>query len=136
MPTDISVSATTRRAPSRPWLAGPHGTDLPKHAVIDFALFTHANFTTNKVIPNGTLIGIVTATGKAGPYDPAASDGRNTAVGFLFNDQDLPADTSKVLTDAILVHCGVRVSGLPFKSGPGSLDAAARTALKHIVFYG
>lgn len=137
MPTDISVSAqTVRRAPSRPWLAGPHGTDLPDHVVYDFTTFTHANFTTNKLIPNGTVLGRITASGKYGPYDPAASDGRQTAARFAFNDTSIPADTAKIVTDAALSHCGVRVAGLPIKTGPGSLDTAARTALKLVVFYG
>lgn len=137
MPTDISVSGTTtRRAPSRPWLAGPHGTDLPKHAVYDFTLFNHANFTTGGLIPNGTILGIVTATGKAGPYDDTATDGRQTAAGPAVNDTSIPANTAAVVTDAYLPHCGIRVAGLPLKSGPGSLDAAGRADLKNVIFYG
>lgn len=137
MPTDISVSTdTVRRASGRPWLAGPHGTDLPIHVTFDFTKFTHANFTTKGEIPNGCVLGIVTATGKYGPYEPGATDGRQTAAALAFNDNTIPANTSAVITDAALVHCGVRVAGLPIKTGPGALDANARTALKNVVFYG
>lgn len=138
MPTDISVSsATVRRAPSRMWLGSPQGTEEPKHAVLDFTLFTHANFTTTGTIANGCVIGQVTATGKYGPYDPAATDGRQTAAGFVFNDNPIPVNAATaVVTDAFLERCSVRVSGLPYKSGPGALDAAARKALTHVVFYG
>ena len=137
MPTDISVSAATvRRAPGRPWLAGPHGTDLPIHVVYDFTTFTHANFTTKGEIPNGTVLGKITASGKYGPYDPGATDGRQAAAAVAFNDNTIPVNTAAVVTDAALVHCGVRVASLPIKTGPGSLDANARTALKSVVFYG
>ena len=137
MPTDISVSTDTlRRGTSRAWLAGPHGADLPKHAVYDFNLFAHANFTALGYIPNGTLLGVVTATGKVGPYSDAATDGRQTAIGWAFNDTTIPADKAKVVTDAYLPHCGVHVSGLPFKTGDGALDANARTDLDDCVFYG
>lgn len=137
MPTDISVSAATvRRAPGRPWLAGPHGTDLPVHVVLDFATFTHANFTAKGEIPNGTILGKITASGKFGPYEPGATDGRQAAAAVAFNDNTIPANTATVVTDAALVHCGVRVASLPIKTGPGSLDANARTALRSVVFYG
>ena len=137
MPTDITVSAETkRRAPSRRWLAGPHGVDLPKHGVYDFSLFTHANFTTDGLIPSGTLLGVVTTGGKVGPYDSGASDGRQVAAGVAFNDTSIPSNPATVVTDAYLPHCGVRVSALPLTTGPGALSVAARGDLSNIVFYG
>ena len=85
MPTDISVTSTTsRRAPGRLWLGSPHGTDAPIHVTFDFATFTHANFTATGQIQNGCLLGKITASGKYGPYDDAATDGRQTLSGFLF----------------------------------------------------
>lgn len=137
MPTDISVTSRSRRAPSRMWLASPQGTEEPKHAVLDFTKFNHANFTATGDIRNGCVLGLITATGKYGPYEPGATDGRQKAAGFVFNDNAIPADAANaVVTDAFLERCSVRVSGLPYKTGPGSLDAAARTALTHAVFYG
>lgn len=135
--TDITV--TNRGsvfAPSRAWLAEKHGTDLPKHVTYDFTTFTHANFTTDKMIPSGTILGVITATGKYGPYDSSAADGRQTAARIEMNWVPIPEDKTKVITGAALEHCGVRVPALPLKTGPGSLDAKARTDLKHVVFYG
>ena len=137
MPTDISVTSTTsRRAPGRLWLGSPHGVDAPIHVTFDFATFTHANFTATGQIQNGCLLGKITASGKYGPYDPDATDGRQAAAAVALNDNTIPANTAAVVTDAALVHCGVRVASLPIKTGPGSLDANARTDLKSVVFYG
>lgn len=131
--TDISVSATTRRrAPSRLWLAGEHGADAPLHVPYDFTTFSHENFSAG-YIPNGTILGKITASKLFGPYDPAATDGRETAAAIAFNDDLIPDDKTRVVTGAAVRHCGVVVSGLPFKSGPGSLDAAARAALAGVI---
>lgn len=43
-------------------------------------------FTAGTVIPSGTHIGRVTATGLHGRYAPAATDGTETSVGLLVND--------------------------------------------------
>ena len=101
-----------------------------------FAGATRSSAVVNIKIPNGTVLGRITATGKYGPYDPGATDGRQAAAAVAFNDNAIPADSAKVVTDAALVHCGVRVASLPIKTGPGSLDANARTALRSVVFYG
>ena len=71
--------------------------------VLDFTTFTHANFTTKGEIPNGTILGKITASGKYGPYDPAATDGRQAAAAVAFNDNTIPANTAAVVTDAALV---------------------------------
>lgn len=42
----------------------------------------------NGVIKKGTVLGKVTATGKFVPYNPTATDGSQTAVCILDNDQD------------------------------------------------
>lgn len=80
----------------------------------------------NKVIPAGTVLGQITATGKFGIYNNTYTDGRETAVGFLLESINLRH--GDVIT-GLLQHGSVveaRVSGL---------DAAARTDLAgRIVF--
>ena len=50
---------------------------------LDLSKFTKATHYPDNYIPSGVPLGKVTATGKYGPYDNAASDGRETCVGFL-----------------------------------------------------
>jgi hypothetical protein len=71
-----------------------------------------------------------------GPYDNAATDGRQTAVGFLFNSVKVPnpANTAIDVADAIVVHCFVDPNKLPFTTGAGALDAAARADLPMVHF--
>lgn len=93
----------------------------------------------NGYIPSGTVIGKVTATGLFGPYDPNASDGRQTAYGFTFSDCRViryPGGTTaaKVGTGAVVYDAVVLQSKLPIQAGPGSLDSAAKTALAQIRF--
>lgn len=135
MPTDISVTSTTsRRAPGRLWLGSPHGVDAPIHVTFDFATFTHANFTATGQIQNGCLLGKITASEKYGPYDDTATDGRQTAVCALYDDQAIPTDTSRVITSAAVPHFQCITAGLPYKTGPGALDANARVDLRMVIF--
>jgi len=39
-------------------------------------------------LPTGTVLGKITASGKHGPWDPAALDGRANPVGVLFFQSD------------------------------------------------
>lgn len=89
----------------------------------------------NGYIPSGCAIGKVTATGRFGPYDNTASDGRETFYGLTFAPaQVVRANGSvaaKVGTGA-LVQGDVSLSKLPFQTGPGSLDAAGRAEVPTI----
>ncbi len=70
---------------SKAWLASPHGTEpnaMPS-ITVDTALFP-AGTKANGYIASGQLLGLVTATGLYGPYDAAATDGRQTLAGILF----------------------------------------------------
>ncbi len=130
MVTDISVrSLGTFGAEDRSWTIGEHGFDMSENAPLDFTKFTGANFT-DGYIKSGCVLGLVTATGKYGPYDDAASDGRQTAVGMLFNTVKIPANTATVTSDAILTHFLCRTARLPYATGLGALDANARTDLR------
>ena len=136
MVTEIGVHKTgERRSGKRRWLRGPHGTEpgTARNVAIDFTKFTGANFA-DGYIDNGCVLGIITATNKVGPYEPAATDGRQTARGVLFNDVKIPANTATVASDAMLVHFFCDAAQLPYQTGLGALDAAARTALRGVMF--
>ena len=134
MVTDISVRTVgSWGAEDRSWTIGEHGFDASLNAPLDFTKFTGANFT-DGYIKSGCVLGKITASGKYGAYEPAATDGRQTAVGMLLNTTKIPSNTATVASDAILVHFVCREQRLPYTSGLGALDANARTAIASRIF--
>ncbi|MNC76874.1 hypothetical protein D3C75_1286930 [compost metagenome] len=77
------------------------------------------------VLVKGTVIGKVTATGKFKAYSNAASDGTETAVCILDNDQDTTGGD---------VGASAWIAGIFDSSKLTGLDAAAKTDLKLCYF--
>ncbi|MFE2997995.1 head decoration protein [Nocardia sp. NPDC059246] len=130
--TSISVKQNpTFRGENRKWLIGLHGTDPSANpsVTLDVSKFTQATHYPDGFIASGMVLGQVTATKRYGPYDAAASDGRQIAVGFLFGT--LPVTGETKVGGALVKHGFVDAAQLPANNG---LDAAARTALKLIDF--
>lgn len=129
--TDISVESTTYLPADRPWLLweadGRVGSSPTDSGLINFALFTANTHYPNGYIPSGVVLGRVTSGGRLGPYDNGASDGRQTAVGFLYNATKVPADTARKVAVAV-VDCFAVVSESRLPSGHG-LDTAGKTEL-------
>lgn len=129
---------------NRSWLAEDHGTEVAPGVPIDLTLFSQSQHYANGFIPDGVVLGKVTATGKYGPYLSTAGDGRQTAAGISLNPIEvyqlgtLTGALNASVSVAMLVHAFVNVANLPFTSGNaalgGYLDAAARTALRNIMF--
>ena len=137
MSTDIGLQTTNYQVGDRRWLLSPHGTDYTPGVTLDVSKFTQGTHYPNGYIPSGTVVGRVTASGKVGPYDDAASDGTQTAVGILFADCRVVRQngtTAPSVGTGILVHGIVSAGKLPFQSGKGSIDAAGKTALALIRF--
>lgn len=142
--TSLFVETTrTWSAGRRDWLLGPHGTEpgTTPTVVVDVSAFTAGTHYASGYIPSGTVVGTINATTSGGtwtvgPYDNAASDGRQTAVGFLLNDVKVPdpATTTIDVASAILVHGFVDSSKLPFTSGAGAIDSAGRVDLAMVHF--
>lgn len=119
---DISVRKDTVLSENRSWLGSAHGTEATRTVTLDTAKFT-GNKVSNGSILSGLVLGRITATGLYGPYDNAATDGREVAAGFLFNTITVPAGTTKV--GAPLMEHGVVIEAkLPTGNG---LDTAAKT---------
>ena len=131
MATEITVRTGPWVTEDRSWTIGHHMTTT--NAPLDFSLFTGANFA-DGMIKSGCVLGRVTATGKHGPYEAGASDGRQTSVGHLVNTSKIPADVTVVATDAILAHGQVRQGRLPYESGLGALDDAAKADLPGVEY--
>jgi hypothetical protein len=97
------------------FLASQHGVD----ARIGITIAQGYNLTA------GTVLGKITASGKYGPYDPTATDGRQTAVGILMENADA---TNADVGANMLVH------GIFIASALTGLDATARGQLKGCIF--
>lgn len=134
MSTDISMQTTSYQVGDRSWLLAE--PDYKPNVTLDITKFTAATHFPNGYIPSGTVIGRITSSGLFGPYDPGASDGRETAYGLTYGDvravrQD-GSTAAKVGTGAVVYDAVVSKSKLPFQSGAGSIDSAAETALVQI----
>lgn len=134
--TDITVTTTQSHVEKRSWLLSSHGTEpgTTPSCTLDITAFTAATHYPNGYIPSGIVLGVITATGMLGPYDPAALDGTETAVGHLFGSLTVNTGSTKV-GGAYLVHGFVARGKLPIASGTaGGLDAAAEAELGHIIY--
>lgn len=131
--TNIAVESTGYQVEGRGWLWGSHGTgpgDTPS-ITLDFNLIGSAR-RANGYVPSGTVLGRVTATGKYGEFDSAASDGRQTAAGHLFSSVKTPANLATPVGGALFVHGFVDPARLPFAGAAiGGLPATGRPALIH-----
>lgn len=134
--TDIAVESTSYQVPDRSWLLfeaeGGGGQPVPTTSgTIDFSKFTSGTHYPNGYIASGTVLGVVTASGKLAPYASGASDGSQTPVGILYNPISVPADTSRKVQVAF-VDCFaiVSISRLPANSGYAGAVATALPLVK------
>jgi hypothetical protein len=123
---DLSVRTTQDLVADHSWLGSRHGTEATRTVTLDIAKFTANLHYPNGFIPDGVVLGKVTAGGKYGPYDDAAVDGRQTAVGILFSPVKVPP-VATVAGAALFVHGQVVEAKLPIAPGTvGSIDAAGK----------
>ena len=118
----------------RTWLATRKGFDTCRSVTLDVSTFVAAHTADKGAIPSGCVLGKITASGKYGPYEPAESDGRETAVGFLFNTtsvgskgSDTDLATAADVSVPVLWEGVVNVDNLPAFTATvlGELDLAA-----------
>ena len=131
--TDISVETTSYQVEKRGWLWGEHGTEPGCNPTITLD-FTNGGFVAgthypNGYLPSGLVLGKITATGKYGVYDSAATDGRQNAAALLFSSVKVPAVLSTPVGAAGFVHGFVDPARLPI---PAQVTAAVKTALNLI----
>ena len=140
--TDIGVFTQPFQAENLSWDLSSPGVPYVESVTLDVSKFTAAQHYPNGYIPSGTVLGIVTATGKAAPYLAANSDGTQTPVGILRASVQVlqPTGVAKANVGAPCLKAFGVVSAakLPFTSGNaaagGYLDTAAKTALARIHF--
>lgn len=127
---DITLQPTeTYQAENRSWLGSRDGTDVTQTVTLDTSTFVAGTHYPNGYVPSGTVLGQITATGLYGPYDNTASDGRQTAVGFLYSNTKIRSGGPNV--GAPIHWRGViRASRLPLATNvAGGLDAAGKVDL-------
>ena len=114
------------------WIGSEHGTEAPLTITLDPTKFVPATHAPGGFYRSGTPLGKVTATGKYGPYDDAATDGRQTLEGHLMTDVDAPRSTSFTGgVPASLFWTGrVRTLRLPLP-----VDAAGQADVKGFIRY-
>jgi hypothetical protein len=126
---DLSLKTESFTQDKRHWLGSAHGTDAPVSVTLDVSKFTAGTHYPDGYIKSGIPLGKVTATGLYGPYDNAATDGREVAVGFLFTAQDVNARgvASTKVVGSMLLHCFIKEAKLPVAiDSAGKADVAGR----------
>ena len=141
--TDISVATTAYQVEDLSWdLSTAESPGFRQSVTLDISAFDATQHYPNGYIPSGCVIGIITATGKAGPYLAGGSGGLETAYGFLAASTKVPntADTTiDVGAAALVAFSAVDVAALPFTTAEtlgGFLDAAGRVDLPNLYFVG
>lgn len=84
-----------------------------------------------KVLKAGQPLGRITATGKYGPYDPDATDGRQTAVVLLGEDVDFRLNNGSYGDQVATAFDWARVIEARL---PVAVDATVKEQLKNITF--
>lgn len=116
------------------WLASADGIEYAQSATLDAtSLSVAGGHHLENWLKSGTPLGIITASGKFGLYDPAASDGRQNHVGFLVAEIQLVDPTNGIanspLTGAVIRRGQIIVNRLPVAFNP-----ALATASKQFIY--
>lgn len=120
MVTDVSVRTANAGGEDRSWTRGDGWWS--RNVPIDWATFTGPNFT-DGTVRSGCLIA-VGADGKGCPYETG-----KTPVGYLASSAVIPADKTRPGTAGVFTHLQVVTARLPYKTGAGAPDQAAKAAL-------
>jgi len=126
-PTKVTTAAGLE---DRSWLHNLQGVGQNLSDTIDLSLFTAATHYLDGYIKSGTVLGRVTATGFLGPASAAATDGRQTPVGHLYNSKTV-SDPAGKDECALFRRGAVRRANLPANSG---LTAAFEAAMPQIQY--
>lgn len=136
----INLKVTTESfvTDSKAWMKSQYGFNTARPCTISLAAFG-VNERINDMIPSGTVLGKITASGLYGPYDNAAATGVEVAAGLLLNGVRFTRDADETGTmtasGAAFVWQGiVSESKLPVfpSSTKGEIDATGKTDLPQI----
>ncbi|MER6131882.1 head decoration protein [Streptomyces sp. NPDC001815] len=114
------------------WLGGRHGTDDTDTITLDISKFTSGTHYTPSTVTgqpyslfkSGVPVGKITASGLYGPFDKAATDGRQVLAGFVVAET-LFAPTAPKVPIAMLWHGTVRAAKVPGGFNPADVTATS-----------
>lgn len=124
---DLNIRTESFGQDDQSWLGSSHGTDTARSITLDITKFTAGTHYPDGYVKSGIPLGKITTGGKYGPYDDAATDGRQTLSGFLFTAVKTPTNPANPVNGALLMHCFVVESKLPVAvDANGKADVAGR----------
>lgn len=123
---DLSVRTESFGQDDQTWRASAHGGDMNRSGTLKNSLFTKNTHYPNGYLRSGTPLGKVTASGLYGPYDNAASDGRETLTHFL--DAPVPMTSGGAdVVGPLFEHGRIVEANLPIAiDAAGKADVAGR----------
>lgn len=125
----IAVKTTSYQASDKSW---KRASVYPNRGgTLDISAFTANTHYPNGYIPAGTAVGLLTATHIYAPYLNGGSGGAEVCAGLTAEDVIVPnlLDTTKDAPFALMEDGIVIQAKLPFQSGAGSIDSAAKADL-------
>lgn len=128
---DLTVRSITFSQDRKDWLGSQHGTDALRGVTLDVSTFTAGTHFPDGYLRSGLPLGKITAGGKYGLYNDAASDGRQTCVGFLWSGVEVVnhrGQSATVVGGSMLVHGFIVTTKLPTPGidANGLADVASR----------
>lgn len=124
---DLTVRSETFGQDDQTWIGAAHGIDQARSITLDTSAFTSGTHYPNGYFPGGLPLGRITATKLYGPYDNAASDGREVLAGFLLTPVKAGSPTTVDVQGALLEHGRVVEPNLPIAiDAAGKADVAGR----------
>lgn len=123
---NLSPTIVTYGQDDQSWLGSAHGTDAARSITLDKSTFTSGTHYPNGFFPSGLPLGKITASGKYGPYNNAASDGTEVLAGHLLCAVSAPT-TDIDPQGALFDHGRVVEAKLPVAiDSAGRADVAGR----------
>lgn len=107
----ITTSATGVKQDTR-WRISAHGEDSARPGQLDITTLSAGHKVDGRA-PSGLALGQITASKLYGPYDPDATDGRETLAGYLNDNEGVEVPAGSKPTIAVLKHGIVKASVLP-----------------------
>lgn len=123
----LSTRTTSYQGDDQRWIGSPHGTDHARSITLSLSTFTKATHFPDDYIRSGMPLGRITTSGLYGPYNDAATDGRQALVGFLFTPIAVAPGSTTDPIAALLEHGRVVEAFLPLPvDAAGKADVAGR----------
>ena len=127
----LNVVETNYVGEDHSWLGSAHALDTAETITLDLAAFDADQYP-DGFIPSGFSLGVITASGKFGAYDPPETDGRETNVGHLAFSVQVGSATTGDFLGAMIRHGIIIEANLPAND---DLDANGKTDVAGQLIY-